>query len=238
MVTGKRKQLRIPFLLLLIIPCSSPLNTAFYSGRVDIVRLLLDANAELEYVNRRRWTPAQYIYDPQLCNLHTIELLDIYACRDFDQWDSQDAAGWTILHRASAFGRGKDIRKLLHLRASSIIYTFTLNWLPLFCSVKFGNESTFDVLADLIPRRDFPILMDVRGWTLLHLAAENGSEVLMTKLLRRGLDPYMKSDASSLAVPEGLELLELIPGDIAKRCNNQEAYERALKGAGRPTSVG
>jgi ankyrin repeat protein len=118
------------------------------------------------------WTSVRYIYDLQLTNLHTIELLDICAARDFDQWDTQDAVGWTIFHRASAFERGCDIKKLLNLRVSFDIYTFTLNWLPIFCSVKFGNESTFNFLVDLIPSSALPTLKDSRGWTLLHLAAK------------------------------------------------------------------
>jgi ankyrin repeat protein len=207
----------------------SPLNAAFYSGHVETVRLLLSLNAELEYINCRMWTSVRYIYDPQLTNLHTVELLDICAARGFDQWDTQDAVGWTIFHRASAFGRSCDIKKLLNLRVSSDIYSFTLNWLPIFCSVKFGNESTFNLLVDLIPPSALPTLKDSRGWNLLHLAAESGSEAIMTQLLRRKLDPLAITDKSAMALPEGLSLRELTVGDIASFCRNQDAYERALK---------
>lgn len=211
---------------------SSPLNTAFYSGHVEAVRLLLSANAELEYVNRRMWTSIRYIYDPQLSNLYSLELLDICAAQNFTQWDMQDAKGWTLFHRAAAFGRGGDIKKLLHLRASSTLCTFILNWLPIFCAINFGNESTFDVLVKLIPRRSLPTLTDSRGWTLLHLAAENGSETLITRLLRLGVDPSARSDKSSVAVPKGLPFKELTPGDIAKFCGNQDVYEQALRKPG------
>ena len=183
-------------------------------------------------MNRRTWTSDQYLYDSQFTNLHTIELLDICAAQGFDEWDAQEASGWTILHRASAFGRSSDIKKLLNLGASSNICTFTLNWLPIFCAVNSGNESTFDILADLILPWTLPKLRDSRGWTLLHLAAENGSETLMTLLLQRQLDPYAMSDASTIAVPDGLPFEEHTPGDIAKFCNNGDAYDRALKNAG------
>jgi ankyrin repeat protein len=211
---------------------SSPLNTAFYTGNVDGVRLLLDRNADIEYTNRRKWTSARYLYDPEGTNPHSLELLDVCAGLGFDGWNSQDQVGWTLFHRASAFGHGSDIKKLLNLGADSNILTYTLLWLPIFCAVTFGNESTFDVLVDLIPLRSLPNLKDSRGWTLLHSAAENGSEVIMTRLLQRSLDPFAKSDKSTLGVPEGLPFEELTSGEIARFCNHQEAYEQALNNAG------
>jgi ankyrin repeat protein len=177
------------------------------------------------------------MYDPELSNLHTLELLEICASLGFSHWDSQDAVGWTILHRAAAFGQGRDIKKLLHLGASFNVSVHHLNWLPIHCAVKYGNESTFDLLANLIEPPYLITLTDSRGWTLLHLAAESGSEALMLKLLRRGLNPREKSDASTRSVPQGLELLELLPVDIAKSCGNGQIYERALKAAGYSSPV-
>jgi ankyrin repeat protein len=150
----------------------------------------------------------------------------------FDEWDSQDQVGWTIFHRASALGQGTDIKKLLNLGAVSKIFTYTLNWLPIFCAVTFGNESTFDVLVDLIPARSLPKLKDSRGWTLLHIAAENGSEAVMTKLLQRGLDARQKTDKSRVGVPKGLPFEELTAREIAKFCNNDDAYRQALTNVG------
>jgi ankyrin repeat protein len=210
----------------------SPLNAAFYSGHVETVRLLLRLKAELDYVNCRKWASVRYVYDPQLTKMNTIELLDICAARGFDQWDTQDAVGWTIFHRASAFGRERDLKKLRNLRASSDIITSKLNWLPIFCSIKFGNESTFKFLVDLIYPLTLPTLKDSRGWTLLHLAAESGSEAIMTQLLQRKLDPLAITDESTVMLPEGLCLRELTAGDVASFFNNQDAYQRALQNAG------
>lgn len=209
----------------------SPLNSAFYYGNVEVARMLLAANSELDFVNRRLWTSPRYLFDPELSNLHTSEFLDICLCENFDQWDCQDAAGWTIFHRAAAFGRGQDIRKLLHLSACSTIRTATTNWLPIHCAIKYGNELTFDVLAELIPPHELVSLADSRGWTLLHLAAEYGSYSLIVKLLKFGLCSTLLSSASSLLVPNGLELKEVTPMDVAKACGNQESYDRALKTA-------
>lgn len=196
------------------------------------MRLLLNAKADIEYINRREWSSARYLYDPQGINPYSLGVLDICARLDLDHWNSQDAVGWTILHRASAFGQGSDIKKLLNLGAYSEVKTYILNWLPIFCAVAFGNESTFSFLADLTQAKNLPKLQDSRGWTLLHIAARNGSEALITKLLLLKLDPVSKSDKSTVSVPEGLPVEELTPREIAKFCGNHEAYDRALKNAG------
>jgi hypothetical protein len=196
--------------------------------------MLLGAGADLHYTNCRLWTSARYIFDPERFNRKTIELLDISATADLGQWDAQDSVGWTILHRAAAYGQGRDIKKILNLQASPNIGTFQLNWLPIFCAVGAGNESTFDVLAspDVMSRKVVTKLKDRRGWTLLHLAAQNGSVAVLTKLLQLGLNPCEKTDGSSMAIPEGLQMKELTPGDIARWYNNKKTYEKALKKAG------
>ena len=55
--------------------------------------------------------------------LHTAQLLNICAEQGLDEgdWNSQDGLGWTILHRAAAFGRSKDLTKLVNLGAEPTI---------------------------------------------------------------------------------------------------------------------
>jgi len=180
------------------------------------------------------WTSVRYIFDPERSNRNSIELLDIFALRDLCQWDAQDRVGWTILHRASAYGQGKDVRKILNLQASPSLRTFQLSWLPIFCAVNEKNESTFDVLAspDVMPLREMIKLKDTRGWTLLHFAARSGSVAIITKLLKLGLHPKEKTDGSTIKVPEELKMKELAPGDIAHWYQKQDAYEQALKNVG------
>jgi len=130
---------------------------------------------------------------------------------------------------------GNDIKRLINLGALPNLYTTRLKWLPISCAVRYGNESTFNVLVDqkYTAPFDFRNLTDARGWTFLHLAAESGSEALITKLLSSGLDPNAKSDKSSWAMPnKELERLELTPGDIAKSCRHEKVYERSLKVTG------
>ncbi|PVH84399.1 ankyrin [Cadophora sp. DSE1049] len=211
---------------------TSPLCTAFFCGNIEIVRLLLSAGAELDYVNRRRWTCLRYLYDPTLYNLYTVELLELCHQEEFDGWDCPDTSGWTMAHRAAAFGHECDIRKLQNLKVCFTTSTLELHWLPIFCAVRYANESTFNILVDMISPSDLPKLRDVRGWTLLHLAAMTGSESILTRLFRCQCDPYIVSDKSEMSVPGGLEFRELTPDDIAKVCGHEELYNRVLAQGG------
>ena len=60
---------------------------------------------------------------------------------------------------------------------------------------------------------------------------------VLTKLLQLGLNPHEKTDGSSMAIPEGLQMKELTPGEIALWYNNKKTYEKALKKAGQARSV-
>ncbi|KAH8594112.1 ankyrin repeat-containing domain protein [Bisporella sp. PMI_857] len=211
---------------------TSPLDNAFYCGRPDIVRLLLSAKADLGYVNRRGWSPVTYMWDPLVSNIHTIELLDICAEKSFDLWESQDLLGWSPLHRAAAFGCDKDIKKLISIinrRASWNMVTLDLKWQPLQCAVRYGNLSTLNALTKSMVPNDWLELLDVRGWTPLHLAAQSGSEEMMSKLFEVGADPSILSDQSYISIPEGLQNQELTPQMIAKQYGYEHIYEKARK---------
>jgi ankyrin repeat protein len=207
----------------------SPLNTAFLYGHAEIVRMLLKAEADLNYVNKRTWTSPRYIFDSGVFKRDTSELLDICLSNGFNDWNIPDTLGWTILHRAAAFGQGQDVTRLLHLGASTVAKTSVMNWLPIQCAAQYGNLSTFNVLAEKIPAKALICLTDSRGWTVLHLAAENRTLALLVNLLERGLNPNTKSSASSLSVPRGLERVEATPRDVARACENEEVYLQALR---------
>jgi ankyrin repeat protein len=141
----------------------------------------------------------------------------------------------SLLHRASAYSRDKDIRRLIHLGASPKIRTSPLGWLPISCSVICGNQATFEALVDQFHPGELRTLFDSRGWTLLHLAAESGSSAIIMKLLKLGLDPSKISSAASEAMAKELQLLELTPGDIAEFHQNGEVYGWALNEFGYST---
>ncbi|KAH8591096.1 ankyrin repeat-containing domain protein [Bisporella sp. PMI_857] len=207
---------------------TSPLDIAFIYGQVETARILLKSGADIHYVNKRMWSVANYIFDPHVLNPSSIELLQICEDEHFDGWNVKDAREWTALHRASAFGQGKDVRKLLHMGASLTIVSWPMRWPPIFCAVRYGNESTFNVLVECMTPWSLATMTDLRGWTLLHVAAQAGSEHIINELLKRGLRPDAKSIAHDKALPNELQFLELDPGDVAKAYQTYDIYEKCL----------
>ncbi|KAH7330013.1 ankyrin repeat-containing domain protein [Rhexocercosporidium sp. MPI-PUGE-AT-0058] len=213
---------------------TSPLNNAFLCGYAEIIRILLNAGADLEYVNSRTWTSLSYLWDPELPN-HTCtpEILDICLEKQFYSWDHADTMGWTPIHRAAAFGEGHHIRKLRSLGMVNFDrHTIYTHWLPIQCAARYGNVSTFNALMESFPLRLLLHLKDSRGWTLLHLAAQSGSGELISQLLERCADPNALSDPASMFVPGDLEYKELTPGTIAEHYGHGRAYADALRMAG------
>jgi ankyrin repeat protein len=213
---------------------SSPLDTAFYYEHADIARLLINAKADIFYVNRRLWMAPRYIFDADIPNPNRSELYDICNELNFTEWNHQDILGWTCLHRAAAYRSAEDILRLSRAGASPTIQTSMKQWLPIQCAVRFDNQSTFQALANFLLPLDLISLVDSRGWTLLHLAAQNGSAELIQNLLGRGLDPKAESYGSTVWVPNGIERRAATPLDIARACGRENVYLAALEGSGTP----
>ncbi|KUJ21429.1 ankyrin [Mollisia scopiformis] len=210
---------------------TSPLNTAFYTGNAEIVQKLLDSGAELEYTNCRMWTSARYIFEPQRLHLNSTELLEFFTALEPSFWNALDRVGWTILHRAAAFGKAEDVQMIRSMQGSPNIRTIELNWLPISCAAVHGNEPTFDTLladADLKSANR----KDTRGWNLLHLAARGGSPGILTKVLRLGIDPEERTARSKLNLPDALKAKELTARDIADYYQKKDCYDQALKDTG------
>lgn len=214
------------------------MNNAFLLGHSAIIRLLLAARADLEYVNSRAWTSLSYLWDPDLPNhTSTLEILDICSANRFSSWDYSDTVGWGPIHRAAAFGLGFHVKKLIDLGASADRETVFGNWISLQCAARYGNMSTFTFLAEHIPVPILLTLKDSRGWTLLHLAAASGSAKMMAFLVEIGLDPMALSDPASVLVPEELEYKELTPRNIAEYYGYGMIYDDAVRAASRKGSM-
>jgi ankyrin repeat protein len=211
---------------------SSPLNNAFLFGTADIIRILLRAGADLDYVNSRAWTSLSYLWDPEFENHPTTsEILDICFEQEFSNWNYKDTLGWGPIHRAAAFGKGRDIQNLMFRGASKDLSTTDRHWTPIHCAVMYGNESTFEVLVQQMNPYILTQMKDSSGWGLLHLAAEQGSEKIMFQLIQLGADPDALTIPSSIAIPKGLEYKELRAETIAEHCGHRQAYDNAMRAA-------
>jgi len=183
---------------------------------MDCARLLLVRDVEVHHVNAKGWTPAFNLFGsfpPGVKHDSCSEYLDILSAESFADFNLQDGEGWTCMHRAAAFGNGGDIRHLLKLNVSAILKTTKLSWLPIFCAVQFGNMATYKELAKI--HHNLLALIDVRKWSLLHVAVNAKRLDIMCELINLGANPHCRSMATKFLVPEDVKGISVRPGDIA-----------------------
>ncbi|KAH8587423.1 ankyrin repeat-containing domain protein [Bisporella sp. PMI_857] len=219
---------------------TSPLEWAFASRKLHIARLLIENGAKIDHISAKGWTPAFNLFGYEW--LHKTEepcaeYLDLLSAASFSEYDVQDAAGWSVMHRAAVFGNRHDVEALVRHGAPCELRT-SLQWTPVRCAVRFGNTDTFIELAKHLPP-NFINEQDKCGWTLLHEAAETGSYKMIQTLLQYGADPHIISYPTSLQVPEGLENTAATAAGVAKN-ESDEAYQvfiQALKDFGLDVSL-
>ena len=147
----------------------------------------------------------------------------------FSAWNACDTEGWTPCHRAGAYGRGEDIRSLSHKGGNMHAYITDFSWGPITCAVWFDNISTFDAFMDLLPLQEILNVTDSRGWTLLHMAAQNGSEYMIRALLDIGADTGALTAGTRFWVTERLKYKELTAERIAREYGHGELWDRITR---------
>lgn len=215
---------------------TSPLNLGFQVGSPPLVRLLLEAKADLYHLNSRAWTTLYYLWDSEPCINHhstTCEILAICSEKDYTDWDFRDALGWAPIHRAAAFGHPDDIRMLFNMRAVSrdVIPMNVTQWSPIQCAARHGNIPAFECLAEEYgtPRFELLKMRDNRGWSLLHLAAAGGSEEMIVYLLSLGMDPTAETDAASILLKKELKYKRSTPRKVAEAYGFVQQFDDALQ---------
>lgn len=156
----------------------------------------------------------------------------------FDSFDGQDKQGWTLLHRAAAYGNGQDVKSLVKYSYSSLrTQTTGLSWTPIFFAVQFGNLLTFNELKQHY--QDLLIVTDVRKWTLLHIAVNAKQFEMIRLLISLGADPHARSIATQYRVSEDLKDISVTPGDIARLRGKEvlASYTNFLRRAGHDVEI-
>ncbi|RDL41308.1 uncharacterized protein BP5553_01287 [Venustampulla echinocandica] len=76
--------------------------------------------------------------------------------------------------------------------------------------------------------------VDVRNWTLLHLAIDSKQLDIMRLLIKLGADPHARTSPTTFFIPIYLRGLSLSPGDIARTHGRPvvQAYLDALASNG------
>ena len=98
------------------------------------------------------------------------------------------------------------------------------------CAVWNGNESTFDAFMDLLKPEEVVNMTDSNGWTLLHLAAENGNRYILKALLDIGINPRALTMGSQDWMPERLKWKSLTAETIAREYGHGQLWDSVVAG--------
>ena len=212
----------------------SPLQWAVQHRHLEIVRLLIQNDADLEHVSVLGWNPLFYCW-PRMKpnNADNTELINLLAEHSILDVEMVDTMGWTALDRAAAFGTADEVQTLLKLGACPFSTRPPLRWNAMQHTVHFGNWSTFSSLMPMFGD-DAVRMKDERGWTLLHIAAWSGCERIFRLLLSKGACPYIRSREFSSHMDEKLRGRALTPEEIAKERGpeNHGLFQQALEDFG------
>lgn len=185
--------------------------------------LLRTKRADIEALGARGFTAASYLYGNSRPNVQQTEFIEILASHSFSHFNAEDRDGWTVLHRAAAWGTSADIKALLRMKVSTNHCTRRLNWSPLFCAVGYKNFDTLQALWENDSSPDVQEGRDIRGWNLLHVAAGYGNLEAVPYLLERGVSLDATSTATSRFVPPSLRGKCVTPSEVARNCG-EETY--------------
>ncbi|KAF2736145.1 ankyrin [Polyplosphaeria fusca] len=192
----------------------------------DIARLLLLAGANVEVSYRNGLTAASYLYGKSRGErVPQTEFLEILANNSFSNFNGQDNNGWTVLHRAAAWGTAANVRTLIKMQTSIWSRTTKLDWTPQFIAVCFKNLDTLQELWNQHTDADFKNNQDFRGWNMLHMAAGYGKFDAVPFLIQQGVELGAMSKPTSRSVPYSVRGISVTPNELA-RCFGEDAYRK------------
>lgn len=96
------------------------------------------------------------------------------------------------------------------------------------CAVWHRNESTFDAFMDLIETEEIVGISDSRAWTLLHMAARNGCEHILRRLLLIGVDREALTIGTQYWVLDELDWKSLTAETIARAYGHGELWDQVV----------
>lgn len=216
---------------------TSPLQWAIQHRNIDVIRTLIDHGADLDHVSTLGWSPVFYCWPlPKRNEGSSIEIIKMLAEKSSLELNMVDCANWTVLQRAASFGTAEDVAALLALGADPYTAAPPLGWNALHHAVHASNSSTLAPLLEHCGQQCLQI-RDRRGWSLLHVAAANGSREVLSILFERGVDPNILSFSRQSHMTASLYGRRVTAGDVAQAYDQHEAYGECLLVAGASASA-
>ncbi|XP_021712114.1 uncharacterized protein LOC5564954 isoform X2 [Aedes aegypti] len=151
----------------------TPLHTAAGKGNIEMVKLLIDHNANIDTKDDEGCTPLHYA--SRNGNLEMVKLL----IDNRANVDTTQNEGWTPLHYASQNGH-IDVVKLLIDNRANVDTTQNEGCTPLHKAAENGH---LDVVKLLIDNKANVDTAQSEGWTPLHYASRNGNLELVKLLI-------------------------------------------------------
>jgi ankyrin repeat protein len=123
----------------------APLHVAAWFGRVEIVRMLIDAGADVEAKDNDGWAPLHRAAgNVEIARM----LIDAGA-----NVNVQDEKGWTPLHVAALNERVEIVRVIIGAKAKLNVQN-NYGWTPLHVVAIYGNVEIARMLIDAGARKD------------------------------------------------------------------------------------
>ena len=198
---------------------TSHLAWALYKRNPRMVRALLKHGADTQFMSRcRGWSVMFYLWiDENVTQPSCTDFLNILRTQDSDllklaEYTLIDEDGWSLLSRAASSGTRCEIEYLTRCGAD-IYWKDVYDWNAIFEAVHGRKLEIVKYFAECDPSLLY--VRDVRGWTLLHIAASCSHETIIRYLLKQGLDPEARSWACEAGVSENLRGRECTPADVA-----------------------
>jgi ankyrin repeat protein len=210
---------------------TSPLAWALAQRKIEIARLLVSHGASFDHVSAFGWSPLFYLWtDTEVLQCSAVEYLNILSAKpDFSILHAglRDINGWAVIHRVVAFGTTDEVITLLRLGANPFEVVDPLRWTAIHHAVYYGRCETF---LELLPYYkcidiDEP---DERGWTLLHIAASAGHELICKHLISLGADWQKQSWEFYSHMPDCLHGGSWTPAEVAG-AQSEERRERFMR---------
>lgn len=204
----------------------SPLAWALRKRNSFMVRLLMYHGACLHHISRKGWSLLFYLWTTETdLKPSCLEFLQILCTADSELFTSLrsyevDDDGWVLFNRAACAGTPDELDFLIE-HGADVYFKNEYDWNALFDAVFGGKLGNVQKLIPYFP--DFLELRDIRGWTLLHVAAEEGHDDIVRYLLSQGADWQAKSWPSYTEVHETLRGIPCTPLEAARAWNEDHA---------------